>query len=122
MFINNIELGLSDTDVRTTNLDRSNVTIERKFRKAVMDWLTDGKPKLFRSPTEGVYMLRIMNVSLSPENTLGRMLYSFSATGYEIAESDIETLVETKFFNKTNTLNPLSALGYFILDQSTLEG
>lgn len=122
MFMNNIELGLSDTDIRTTNLDSYNITIERKFKQAVMEWLTDGKPKLFRSPTEGIYMLRIMNVSLSPQDTLGRMLHSFSATGYEIAESDIENLINTGFFNNTLSSKPLSALGYFILNYSALEG
>lgn len=33
-----------------------------------------------------------MNVSLSPDETLGRMLHTFSATGYEIDDSNYETL------------------------------
>jgi hypothetical protein len=33
-----------------------------------------------------------MNVSLSPNDTLGRMLYNFSATGYEIADCNYKNL------------------------------
>jgi hypothetical protein len=33
---------------------------------AVLDWLNNGKPKLFRSPAEGNYVLRLMNISMSP--------------------------------------------------------
>ena len=53
---------------------------------AVLDWLNNGETKLFRSPTEGNFIVRLMNVSLSPNNSLGRMLHSFSATAYEIAD------------------------------------
>jgi hypothetical protein len=33
-----------------------------------------------------------MNVSLSPEDKLGRMLHTFSGTAYEIAEYSYENL------------------------------
>jgi len=49
-----------------------------------LEWLNNGEPKLFRSPGEGNYIVRLMNVSLSPEDTLGRMLHNFSCTAYEI--------------------------------------
>jgi hypothetical protein len=67
---------------RTTQLVGYNISAERRFKLAVNDWLTNGKPKLFRSPTEGNYIVRLMNVSLSPNATVGRMLHTFSATGY----------------------------------------
>lgn len=64
------------------------VLAERIFKLKVLEFLTDGKPKLFRSPSEGNYLVRLMNVSLSPEDKLGRMLHSFTSTAYEIAESN----------------------------------
>lgn len=66
--------------------------LERKFKIAVEEWLNNGKPKLFRSAAEGNYLIRLMNVSLSPENRLARRLHSFSATGYEIAELNFDSL------------------------------
>ena len=42
-------------------------------------------------------MIRLMNVSLSPDDKLGRMLYTFSATAYEIAELNYENLVKYGF-------------------------
>lgn len=77
-----------------TNLNSENVAMERKFKMDVLQWLNDGKPKLFRSPTEGNYLVRLLNVSLSPEQQLGRMLHTFSATAYEIDKSDPDTLLK----------------------------
>lgn len=97
-FISKTELGLDNEDnFKTTNLTGYNIAAERKFRLAVLDWLNDGQVKIFRSPTEGLYMIRLMNISLSPDDKLGRMLYTFSATAYEIAELNYENLVKYGF-------------------------
>jgi hypothetical protein len=41
-----------------------------------------------------------MNISLSPEDKLGRMIYSFSATAYEVDEINYETLLKHKLISK----------------------
>lgn len=66
--------------------------LERQFKRDVYDWLTNGKPKLFRSSTEGNFIVRLMNVNLTPEEQLSRMLHSFQATAYEIAPCTIKNL------------------------------
>jgi hypothetical protein len=76
--------------------------IERNFKLEVLEWLTNGKPKLFRSPTEGNYIVRLMNVSLSPMDQLGRMIHSFNCTAYEIAENNYNNLSKYNFV-KVNT-------------------
>lgn len=70
-----------------TDLDDINFKAERQFKLKVLEWLNNGKPKLFRSPAEGNYIIRLMNVSLSPNAQVNRMLHNFSATGYEIANA-----------------------------------
>ncbi|MBQ9657397.1 MAG: hypothetical protein IJV31_01345 [Clostridia bacterium] len=50
---------------------------ERIFKLKVLEWLNDGKIKMFKSPTEGNYLVRLMNISLTPEDKLGRMLHNF---------------------------------------------
>lgn len=77
-----------------TNLNSRNIQLERQFKLEVLDWLNNGKPKLFRSPAEGNYLVRLLNNSLSPVDTLGRMLHSFSTTAYEIDESTPEKLIK----------------------------
>ena len=77
---------------RTTNLFGYNFNAERIFKLAVMDWLNNGQPKLFRSPAEGNYIVRTMNVSLSPNEQVGRMLHTFSSTAYEIMEHSVDNL------------------------------
>lgn len=68
------------------------VYIERKFRDKVMQWLSDGKPKLYRSETEGNMIVMLSGVSFSPLDKTGRMVYSVSMTVTEIAEMTSENL------------------------------
>jgi hypothetical protein len=56
-----------------------NIFLEREFKLAVLDWLNDGKPKLFKSPYEGNYIVRLMNNELKPVEELGRMLHTFTS-------------------------------------------
>lgn len=76
-------------------LNAENFAMERDFKLEALDWLTNGKPKLFRSPAEGNYIIRLTDVSLSPVDSLGRMLHSFSGTAYEIKEYTHKNLIET---------------------------
>lgn len=75
-----------------TSLTGENFRREREFKMAVLDWLNNGKPKYFRSPGEGSYIVRLMNVQLSPNDTLSRMLHTFSCNAYEIADHTFENL------------------------------
>lgn len=74
------------------NLNSQNISIERNFKLEVLKWLTNGETKVFRSPTEGNYIVRLMNTSLSPNDNLGRMLHTFSCTAYEVADYNYENL------------------------------
>lgn len=65
-------------------------TLEKNFREKVQEFLYANDVKLFRAPSERNLLVRLMNVSLTPEKTLGGMLYSFTATAYEIDESSIK--------------------------------
>ena len=64
--------------------------LERKFREKVMDFLTDPQPFLFRSPTEGNMIVKLTDVSFTPNATLGRMIYSFSGSFTEVADNTVE--------------------------------
>ena len=63
---------------------------EREFRERVMEFLYENNVKLFKSPTEGNILIKLMDINLTPNQQLGRMLYSFTATAYEIDEATIE--------------------------------
>lgn len=92
----------SSTEYALTDLVSENIYNERQFKLEVMDWLSNGKPKLFRSATEGNYLVRLLNVSLSPNTTLGRMLHSFTTTAYEIGGTDFSTLTQYNLFKTPN--------------------
>lgn len=76
----------------TTDLSGKNFYDERRWKLEVLEWLNNGKAKLFRSAAEGNYLVRLTGVSLAPEEKLGRMLHTFSATAYEIGELNFENL------------------------------
>lgn len=89
LFLSKGDLGL---EYATHNLITENIKAERDFKLAVLEWLNNGQPKLFRSPTEGNYIVRLMNVTMSPTDTLGRMLHTFSCSAYEIDNYSYENL------------------------------
>lgn len=97
LFMTKKELGLGE--IIDTNLTSENITAERLFKNKVLEWLNDGKPKVFRSPAEGNYIVRLMNVSFSPTDSLSRMLHTFSCNAYEIAEFNLTNL---KYYNLVN--------------------
>lgn len=88
-----------DYDVFDKRMDSSDIIYmqEREFRRRVMDFLYDGQPKIFKSPTEGMIMVRITDINFSPRNELGRKIYDFSCTMTEIGEINTETLAKYNF-------------------------
>lgn len=67
---------------------------EREFREKVLDFLYKNDVKLFRSTPEGNVLVKLMNISLTPETTLGRYVYSFSCEAYEIGEATLENYIQ----------------------------
>ena len=96
LFLSKDELFLSTP---MTDLLDKNIASEKVFKLKVLEWLTDGNPKVFRSPQEGNYIVRLMNTSLSPNETVGRMLHSFSCTAYEVDEFSYDSLLKWKFID-----------------------
>lgn len=86
-------------DEKTTNLVSENIASERIFKLKVLEWLTNGKPKVFRSPGEGNYIVYLMNTSLAPNDTLGRMLHTFSTTASEVADFNYKNLSQMDFIS-----------------------
>lgn len=81
-------------NMNNTRLDDSNILAERKFRDKVLEFLNDGKPKVFKSSTEGNMIVRCMNNTLTPNDTLGRMLYTFNSALTEIEDYTWENLIK----------------------------
>ena len=84
------------------NFDHSNnnIFMERIYRKYVEEFLNNGGYKLYKSPTEGNMIVTLTNVSLTPNQQLGRIVADFTSTIYEVADN---TLSNLKLYN----INPL---------------
>lgn len=86
-----------------TDLRDKNFASERLFKLAVLDWVNNGKVKLFRSPGEGNYLVRLMDASLTPQTGLGRMLHTLNATAYECATFNRQGLIDNNILKDYTT-------------------
>lgn len=80
-------------------------TYQREFRRKVESFLYNNKVKLFRSATEGNMLIKLMSITLTPNQDLDRLLYSVDATAYEI---DDPTLINIDKYGiqQIGTYNP----------------
>lgn len=102
---------LGSADYLIIDLVSENIKTEREFKLEVLEWLNNGKAKLFRSPTEGNYLVRLLNVSLAPSAPLGRMLHTFNATAYEVAAVNYDNLISQGLFIVPNFVSSVMHLG-----------
>ena len=94
LFLTQDELFL---ETKTTDLVDNNIAAERIFKMKVLEWFNNGQPKIFRSPGEGNYIVRLTNASMTPTDGVGRMLHIISATASEVADFTYDALLEYKF-------------------------
>lgn len=111
-----------DYEYGTTNLTNDNFALEKNFKLKVLEWLNNGKPKMFRSPAEGSYIVRLMNVSLTPNEWLGNMIHTFQAQAYECMELTQQNLKDNKliFNNKIIRLENNSEFNNFTFNTNSL--
>ena len=81
------------------NLTDDYYFVERKYREIIIDFLNDGEYKLYKSPTEGNILVVLTEVSLTPKEELGRLVYSFSATAVEVDKPSLKNLNEFNLIN-----------------------
>lgn len=89
-----VETYRTDVDTFDFNLTANNYFIERIFRDKVEEFLNDGNCKLYKSPTEGNIVVALMNVTMTPNDAVSRLVFGFSATAYEIMDSSLTNLDE----------------------------
>lgn len=77
-----------------SSITDNNIFVERKFREKAEQFLNDFTYKLYKSPTEGNIVIGLINLSMTPNSSLGRMIFEFSATAYEVLENTIDDLNE----------------------------
>lgn len=106
------------------SLGHNNYFVERRFREAVESWLNDFNYKLFRSCSEGNIPVMLMNISMTPNETLGRLIYSFTATAYEAFEPTLENYftygiqTKTKAVSLTELAGTMEDFGQFVVSES----
>ena len=104
----NTEVFLLEELCKNEKFDKE-IYLEKVFRERVMDFLYADTVKLFKSETEGIMLVKLMNISLTPNPQLGRKVYSFSATAYEVDKPIFENytkygIIKIQEFQEEDTL------------------
>ena len=90
---------LYEEKVLETGRYQYDYTYEKDFREKVLEFLQDGKPKLFKSPTEGNIIVRLVDVNCTPNQSLDRMIYSLTTTANEIDDNTIKNYIKYGILN-----------------------
>ena len=75
---------------------------EKRFRDKVSKFLYNNNVKMYRSPTEGNLLVKLMDISFTPNQTLGRNIQSFAATAYEIDDFTLDNLEKYNIYTAVN--------------------
>lgn len=67
---------------------------ETFFRQEVINWLYENNVKLYRSATEGNIIVKLTDISFTPNQQLSRMIWDFSCTCTEVLPITYENLVK----------------------------
>lgn len=113
--VDDLNMPIDWTDI--TDITDENLTYERKFKLAVLDWLNDGQIKLFRSPGEGNYLVRLMNVQLTPNDSLSRMIHTFQCQATEVDDCNASNLSKYGFLKADPTIPMQLRFGTIVLDE-----
>ena len=112
----------------------NDIMLEKVFRDKVIDFLLEDRPILFRSATEGNILIRLMDLSFSPNTQLKNYIYSFGSTAVEIAEcsfdnfhkyniydsGSIDITVDT--FNKCQIIERIGQINNPVIEGESADG
>ena len=69
-----------------SNYSNYNFLLQREYRKALLAWLNNGKPKLLKYLPIGNYIVMLTDIQMTPNTTLSSLIWEFSATAYEVGD------------------------------------
>lgn len=81
---------------------------EKDFRQKVIEFLYNNDVKLYKSTTQGNMLVKLMNISFTPNNTLSRHIYDFTCTVQEIDQFTIENCNKYNIQSKGSYSNQTS--------------
>ena len=68
----------------------TDTSYEKDFREQVIKFLYNNSVKLYKSATQGNILVKLMNISFTPNNTLSRHIYDFTCTAQQIDTFNIQ--------------------------------
>lgn len=91
-----ISMNLDDKELfmKKNTSDIDNYAKERLFRELVFEFLHKNKYFLFKSPTEGNIIVKLMDINFTPNETLDRLIYTLNCNALECYEYNSKNIIE----------------------------
>lgn len=85
----------------------NDIFLEKEYRDSEIDFLYSNRIRLFKSPTEGNILVKLMNITLTPNNTIKRLVSSFQCTAFEVDKFNLENCILYEIWddNKQNFID-----------------
>ena len=119
-FANN-ELLPSEININHLNGYNKELVKERIFREKVLNFLFRDEVLLYRSIIEGMMLVRLTNISLTPNTQLGRRLWSFTAQVTEVDECSSANLQKYNFKIPFDPSSEVQAYGDLVINNASVE-
>lgn len=72
---------------------------EARFKEKVIEFLYRNNVKLYRSAQEGNILVKLMDISFTPNQTVNGVIYDFTATAYEVDTASISNYLKYNILN-----------------------
>ena len=113
---------------KDTSLNEYNdYLLEKGYRDNIIKYLYENSIKLFKSPTEGNILVKLMNISLTPNTVLDRLIYNFTSTAFEIDDFSIANCVKYGIWdngkreeNNKSSISTFTYVGQIRIDEDPI--
>ena len=78
---------------------------EKRFRDKATEFLNKAQVLLFRSLTEGNIMIKTLDVSMTPNQQLGRLIWSVSISAVEVDDCTLDNIFKYEVQSKEGSIS-----------------
>ena len=89
---NNVLTYYNDYKSQNKVIAQNNYIYQKAFRDKVIDFLYKNNVKLYKSTTQGNVLVKLMNITFTPNEQLDRRIYSFSCTAYQVDDYTVQNI------------------------------
>lgn len=72
----------------------NDIFLEKNYRDEITEYFYENRVRLFRSATEGNILVKLMNITMTPNEQIDRRVYNIQCTAFEVDEYNLENCIK----------------------------